>query len=119
MFEPAFPGRSSIASDSPVLASQAPSGWKPYPILNVGAAPSLSECAVISVASMSSTSQSVSVFPAIVSHGNPAGVAAISRHTRARIVARAFATLCSALPSASSRVRRMVVSDGGAPKTSA
>ena len=29
VFEPALPGRSSIASDSAVLASQAPSGWKP------------------------------------------------------------------------------------------
>ena len=29
VFEPALPGRSSIASDSAVLASQAASGWKP------------------------------------------------------------------------------------------
>ena len=28
-FEPALPGRSSIASDSAVFASHAPSGWKP------------------------------------------------------------------------------------------
>ena len=32
VFDPALPGRSSIASDSAVLASQAPRGWKPYPI---------------------------------------------------------------------------------------
>jgi hypothetical protein len=29
VFDPALPGRSSIASDSAVLASHAPSGWKP------------------------------------------------------------------------------------------
>ena len=29
VFEPAFPGRSSMARHSRVLASQAPSGWKP------------------------------------------------------------------------------------------
>ena len=46
-----MPGRSSITRLSAVLASQAPSGWKPYPDLNVGAAPSLSLRALISVPS--------------------------------------------------------------------
>jgi hypothetical protein len=40
----------------------------------MGGAPFLSELAVTRVASMPMTSQSASVFPAISSHGNPAGV---------------------------------------------
>jgi hypothetical protein len=48
------------------------SGWrKPYPIVNVGAAPSLSLRAVISVPSGS-----------MASHGNPAGLAQISTGNR-------------------------------------
>jgi hypothetical protein len=49
-----------------VFASQVPSGWKPKLLLYVSAAPSLSECAVIGVASMSMSSQ-------------PGGMAAINR----------------------------------------
>jgi hypothetical protein len=67
---------------------------------------------------MSSTSHPVSVLPAIVSHGNPAAVAAIRPQTCARAFARAFAILPRARASARSSVRRTVVSDGGAPKTS-
>jgi hypothetical protein len=117
VFEPALPGRSSIARLSAVLASHAPSGWKPYPDLNVGAARSLSLRAVISVASRSMTSQPASSFPAMASHGNPAGLAQISCHTRARTAARARAILSRVRASASSSVRRTVVSDGAAPKT--
>ena len=87
------------------------------PFLDVGAAPSLSLCAVISVASMSMTSQPASSFPAISSHGNPAGVAAISDHTCARAFARTRAILSRVRGSASSSVRRTVVSLGAAPKT--
>ncbi|MGB6582800.1 MAG: hypothetical protein WBF34_33300 [Streptosporangiaceae bacterium] len=41
----------------------------------------LLEYAVIKVASRSMTSQPVRIFPAMVSHGNPAGLAAISDQT--------------------------------------
>ena len=85
--------------------------------LKVGAAPSLPEYAVISVASRSMTSQPASSFPAIASHGNPAGLAAISDQTCARTRARARAILSSVLLSASSSARRTVVSLGAAPKT--
>jgi hypothetical protein len=66
---------------------------------------------------MSMTSQLVRVFPAMVSHGNPAGVAAISSHTCTRTFALAFAILPSVRGSASSRVRRAVVSLGACPST--
>ena len=73
--------------------------------------------AVISVASMSMTSQPASSFPAMASHGNPARVAPISA-TRARgPLARARAILSSVRASASSSVRRTVVSAGAAPRT--
>jgi hypothetical protein len=88
------------------------------PFLEGGRGALLIQPAVISVASMSMTSQPVRTLPAMASHGNPAAVAAISVHTCARILARAFATLRSVLSSASSSVRRTVVSDGGGPKTS-
>jgi hypothetical protein len=77
----------------------------------------LSLRAVISVASRSMTSQPASSFPAMASQGNPAGVAQISCHTCARIAARARAILSRVAGSASSSVRRTVVSDGAAPKT--
>ena len=52
---PALPGRRLIASSSVVLSHQTPIGWKLKPPLNVAPARSLSECAVTSVASTSST----------------------------------------------------------------
>ena len=59
MFEPALPLRSRNDRGSPVPAApwstNAHSGWWPYPRLNVGAAASLSECEVISVASTTMT----------------------------------------------------------------
>ena len=42
VFEPAFPGRGSMVRHSRVFASQAPSGWNPWPFFQVGAAPSMS-----------------------------------------------------------------------------
>ena len=50
-------------------------------------------------------------------HWNPAGLAPISDHTCARIAARARAILSRVVGSASSSVRRTVVSDGAGPKT--
>ena len=66
---------------------------------------------------MSMTSQPVRVFPAMASHGNPAGVPAISAHTCARAFARARAILSSmaAVP-ASSRARRTVGPLGACPE---
>ena len=87
------------------------------PFFQVGAAPSLSLCAVIKVASRSMTSQPARTFPAMASHGNPAGLAQISDHTCARTAARARAILSKVAGSASSSVRRTVVSLGAAPKT--
>ncbi len=65
------------------------------------------------------TSQPASIFPATASHGNPAGVAAISDHTCARTLARTRAILSRVAGSASSSVRRTVVSLGPAPRTAA
>ncbi len=59
VFDPARPGRSRSARGSPVpsgpWSTNAHNGWCPYPFLNVGSADSLSECAVIKVASRSTT----------------------------------------------------------------
>jgi len=55
----------------------------------------------------------------MVSHGNPAGVAAISDHTCARTLARTRAILSKVAGSASSSVRRTVVSLGSGPRTGA
>ena len=63
------------------------------------------------------TSQPVRIFPATSSHGNPAGLAAISDQTCARTAARTRAILSRVAGSASSSVRRTVVSLGAAPKT--
>ncbi len=63
------------------------------------------------------TSQPASSFPAMASHGNPAGLAAISDQTCARTVARARAILSRVRGSASSSVRRTVVSLGRGPRT--
>ena len=63
------------------------------------------------------TSQPASSFPAIWSHGNPPRVALIIAHACARTAARARAILSSVRGSASSSVRRTVVSGGAAPRT--
>ncbi len=68
---------------------------------------------------MSITCQPASSFPATDSHGNPAGVAAISDQTCARTAARTRATLSRVRGSASSSVRRTVVSLGSGPRTGA
>ena len=72
------------------------------------------------VASMSMTTQPARVFPAISSHGNPAGVASISFHACARALARARAIRSSAdgVPARSS-ARRTVGPLGAAPSTGA
>ena len=120
VFEPALPGRSSIARHSRVFRHHAPSGWKPYPFFQVGAAPSLSECAVTRVASMSMTTHPVSVFPATASHGNPAGLPSIRLHACARALARAQAIRSSpAGAPARSRARRTVGPLGALPSTGA
>ena len=74
---------------------------------------------MISVASMSMTSQPARVFPAMTSHGKPEGVSWISFHTCARILARACAILASVLASARPRARRTVAPLGAAPSTGA
>ena len=86
----------------------------------VGAAPSLSLYAVISVASMSITSHPVSAFPAMTSHGNPADVPSTSIHACARAFARARAMRSSmaGVPARSS-ARRTVGPLGAAPSTGA
>ena len=63
------------------------------------------------------TSQPASSFPATSSHGNPPGLAAISPHTCARTRARTRAILSRVTGSASSSVRRTVVSLGSGPST--
>ena len=76
--------------------------------------------AVISVASRSITSQPASSFPAMASHGNPAGACSISVHTCARALARAQA-IRSSMPAAParSRARRIVGLLGASPSTGA
>jgi len=68
---------------------------------------------------MSMTSHPASTFPAMASHGNPDGLAQISDHTCARTRARTRATFSKVAGSASSSVRRTVVSLGSAPSTRA
>ena len=69
---------------------------------------------------MSMTTQPVSVFPAMTSHGNPAGVPSISVHACARAFARARAIRSSTagVPARSS-ARRTVGPLGAAPSTGA
>ncbi len=69
---------------------------------------------------MSMTSHPVRVFPAMTSHGNPAGVSSISCHTCARALARARAIRSSeAAAPARSRARRTVGPLGASPSTGA
>jgi hypothetical protein len=116
---PAFPLRNNIANDSKVFAHQAASGWKPQVFLNVTAAPSFTECAVTSVASISITIHPVSRFPATTSHGNPPGRRCSRFHTCRRVWARILATLPRSSSSTAARVRPIVESDAGAPNTAA
>ena len=74
---------------------------------------------MISVASMSMTSQPARVFPAMISHGKPEGVSSISFHTCARILALACAIFPSVRASASLSARRTVEPLGAAPSTGA
>ena len=69
---------------------------------------------------MSMTSQPARVFPAMTSHGNPAGVPSISFHACARAFARARAIRSStAGVPARSRARRTVGPLGASPSTGA
>ena len=72
MLLPALPGRSSPASASPPEASgrsrNASSGWKPNVFFHVFAAFSFSECAMLIVASKSTTSSPVRSGPAPAAH---------------------------------------------------
>ena len=69
---------------------------------------------------MSMTSHPARVFPAMTSHGNPAGVPSISVHTCARALARARAIRSSTAASpARSRARRTVGPLGASPSTGA
>jgi len=63
------------------------------------------------------TSHPASTFPAMASHRNPPGLAAMSDQTCARTAARARAILSRVRGSASSSVRRTVVSLGSVPST--
>ncbi len=73
-----------------------------------------------SVASMSMTSHPVSVFPAMASHGNPAGACSISVHRCARALtrARAIRSSTAGVP-ARPRARRIVGPLGASPSTGA
>jgi hypothetical protein len=119
VLEPAFPRRSRNASGSPVpsgpWSTNAHSGWKPNPRLNVGAADSFSECAVTRVASTSSTSG----LPASVSWSGACSPA--NAQARARLVARAAAMAASAAGASAASVsisRDTVGSGATSPKTS-
>ena len=61
VFEPAFPGRSTMASGSPFpsapWSAQAVIGWNPKVFFQVGAACSFSECAITMVASRSTVTR--------------------------------------------------------------
>ena len=82
----------------------------------MGAAFSLSECAVIRVPSISMTTQPSRDLPATSSHGNPPA-ASIRSHTCLRILALACATFSSTRSEARFRTRRTVEPDGAAPST--
>ena len=69
---------------------------------------------------MSMTSQPVRAFPAMTSHGNPAGVLSIRSHTCARAFARARAIRSSMADApARSSARRTVGPLGASPSTGA
>jgi hypothetical protein len=89
--------------------------WCPNVSLNVPAAPSLFEAAVMIVASMSITTQPRSCLPRMVIHGNPASRASSSVQTRARTRARALPIFSRALVSISSSVRHSVESEACPP----
>jgi len=101
VLEPAFPLRSMAESGSPVpswpWSRKVSKGWKPKPFLNVGAACSLSECAVTRVASMSMTTGC----PARAAWSGACSPAAA--HTRARAAARAASIASRAWPASAAR----------------
>jgi hypothetical protein len=84
VLDPALPGRSTMASGSPLPAppwsAQAVIGWKPKVFFQVGAARSLSECAITMVASRSTVTSAPSA---------PGAAPAASAHARSRAADRA------------------------------
>ena len=119
VFAPAFPGRSMIAAHSPApsgpWSNHAVRGWYPNPPLNVGAAPSLAECASTRVASTSITNGLSALIPA-------AGECSPARdHTLRRTSPRAASTAASTASASPARVltrRQTVGSEATGPKTS-
>lgn len=119
VFAPAFPGRSMIAAHCPApsgpWSNHAVRGWYPNPPLNVGAAPSLAECASTRVASTSITNGLSALIPAV-------GAFPPARdHTRRRTSPRAASTAASTASASWARVlisRQTVGSEATGPKTS-
>ena len=119
VFAPALPGRSMIAAHSPApsapWSNHAVRGWYPNPPLNVGAAPSLAQCASTRVASTSITSGLSALIPA-------AGECSPARdHTRRRTSPRAASTAASTASTSPARVltrRHTVGSEATGPKSS-
>ena len=119
VFAPALPGRSMIAAHCPApsapWSNHAVRGWYPNPPLNVGAAPSLAECASTRVASTSITSGDAALIPA-VGECSPA-----RDHTRRRTSPRAASTAASTASASPARVlisRQTVGSEATGPKSS-
>ena len=115
----AFPGRRSSARGSPVPCSPWSTklhiGANPNPRLKVGSAPSLSECAVTSVASMSTIT-----WPPDRAPETPASGLRLV-HARARASARACRIAVSAAstsPASVVKTREIVGSEATAPNTS-
>ena len=84
VFDPAFPGRSTMASGSPFppapWSAQAVIGWKPNVFFQVGAACCFSECAITIVASRSTVTRPPSA---------PGAASPASAQARSRAAARA------------------------------
>lgn len=115
VFEPALPGRSDPARNSPLLSHQTPIGWYPNVFLNVRVACSFSLCATTIVASTSSTTTSAGrVVPATFEAGRPPGT---RPHTRARVPPRRLDPL-QRLRADPSKARHTVGADATAPSTS-
>jgi hypothetical protein len=102
---PALPGRSSPARASLALSSHTEMGWKPNPPLKCGAADSLSEWHLTTVASTSSTGPGQSRPPAVqAGRGRSRPASARSSQARSRACARASRTRASAASSTASSI---------------
>lgn len=114
---PALPGRSSMARLSPVLAHQVARGWNPKVPLNVGAAFSFFEAAVMIVASRSRTIHPFKRRPAVWIQGKPPGRRWSSVHTWRRTRLRTLVICTVVAWSRQASRRRIVESETGAPNT--